>query len=152
MGKPLFAIIRTKLTPMVREARRQFLCKVWGMDIQPGAHISLKARLDLTNPKGVHIGADTSVNFDAVILTHDFVNNCHRDTYIGKMCLVGARSIIYPGVKIGDHCIISAAAVVMSDVPANCIAAGNPARIIEKGIMTGPRGMLIRTPVVAPAS
>ena len=49
-----------------------------------------------------------------------------------------------PGVKIGDNCVVAAASVVMKDVPANCFVAGNPARIIEKGIQTGPLGVISR--------
>jgi hypothetical protein len=33
----------------------------------------------------------------------------------------------------------------MKDVPPNCLVAGNPARIMEKGIKTGPRGIIDRT-------
>jgi len=34
---------------------------------------------------------------------------------------------------------------VMKDVPSNCLVAGNPARIMEKGIKTGHRGIIDRT-------
>jgi carbonic anhydrase/acetyltransferase-like protein (isoleucine patch superfamily) len=33
-------------------------------------------------------------------------------------------------VSIGDNCVIGAASVVTRDIPANSIAAGNPARVI----------------------
>jgi serine acetyltransferase len=33
----------------------------------------------------------------------------------------------------------------MKDVPSNCLVAGNPARIMEKGIRTGARGIIDRT-------
>jgi hypothetical protein len=33
----------------------------------------------------------------------------------------------------------------MKDVPSNCLVAGNPARIMEKGIRTGHRGIIDRT-------
>jgi len=49
-----------------------------------------------------------------------------------------------PGIKIGDNCVVAAASVVMKDVPPNCLVAGNPARIIEKGIRTGPLGIINR--------
>ena len=42
-----------------------------GMDIHPDTQISLKANLDRTNPRGIHIGEGTLVAFGAVILTHD---------------------------------------------------------------------------------
>ncbi|MDR3515070.1 MAG: acyltransferase [Azospirillaceae bacterium] len=140
MAKPVVARIRTWLTPLVRGMRRQYLRKVWGMDIGKGAQISMSARLDKTHPRGVHIGDETAINFEVAILTHDFVNRRHLEVRIGRQCLIGARSIVYPGVTIGDHCIVSAASVVMKDVPPHSLVAGNPARIIEKDIATGPLG------------
>ena len=53
---------------------------------------------------------------------------------IGENVLVGSESRICKGVKIGDNAIIASCAVVTKDVPANSIAAGNPARIVKVGI------------------
>jgi acetyltransferase-like isoleucine patch superfamily enzyme len=64
----------------------------------------------------------------------------HLDVRIGKCCLIGARSVIFAGVTIGDHCIVSAASVVMKNVPSNSLVMGNPARVMESNISTGPRG------------
>lgn len=106
------------------------------MDIHPHTLISLKANLDLTYPTGVHIGEGSAVSFDAVILTHDHIRSLYLDTRIGKFCQIGARSIIMPGITIGDHSIIGAGSVVTKDIPPNSIAVGNPAKVIRTGIMT----------------
>ena len=124
--------------------RRLYFNKLWGMDIGPNCRISLSARLDKSNPRGVHIGDGTAINFGACILTHDYPRWLSADTWVGKECSIGARSIILPGVKIGDNCVVAAASVVMKDVPANCLVGGHPARIIEKGIQTGPLGVISR--------
>ncbi|OFW94577.1 MAG: hypothetical protein A3J37_03875 [Alphaproteobacteria bacterium RIFCSPHIGHO2_12_FULL_45_9] len=60
----------------------------------------------------------------------------HTDTRIGKFCQIGARSIVMPGITIGDHSVVGAASVVTKDVPPNCVVVGNPARIIRTNIMT----------------
>lgn len=44
---------------------------------------------------------------------------------------VGDSSIICKGVTIGKNSVIGAGSVVVSDVPANVIAAGNPAKVIK---------------------
>ncbi len=44
---------------------------------------------------------------------------------------IGANSIILKGVKIGENSIIGAGSIVTNNVPANSIAAGNPAKIIK---------------------
>lgn len=50
---------------------------------------------------------------------------------IGDDVWIGSRVIILPGVKIGNHCIIGAGAVVTKDVPDYAIVGGNPAKIIR---------------------
>lgn len=42
--------------------------------------------------------------------------------------------MIMPGVHIGNECVVGAGSVVTKDIPSNCIVAGNPAKIIRKGI------------------
>jgi acetyltransferase-like isoleucine patch superfamily enzyme len=132
----LLATCRTRLRDVVLLIRRVYLVKVWKMDIHPFTLISTKAVLDRTFPQGIHIGEGSAVSFDAVILSHDHIAGKHTHTRIGKFCQVGARSIVMPGLTVGDHSVIAAGAVVTKDVPARSIVAGNPARIIRTQIMT----------------
>jgi acetyltransferase-like isoleucine patch superfamily enzyme len=127
---------RTRLRDFLLYLRRLYLVRVWKMDIHPRTLVSLQATLDRTYPRGIHIGEGSAVNFGAVILTHDVVVGEHTHTYIGRFCMVGARSIVMPGVTVGDHSVIAAGAVVTKDVPPNSIVAGNPAKVIRTGIMT----------------
>ena len=115
------------------------------MEIGPECRISFSARLDKSYPRGIHIGEGTAINFGACILTHDTPRGVHADTWIGKDCNIGANSLIMPGIRIGDNCVVAAASVVMKDVPSNCLVAGNPARIMEKGIRTRRLGIIDRT-------
>lgn len=125
----------------ILSSRLIYLRKVWGMDIEDGARISLGAQLDKTFPGGIHIGRDTGIARDVVVLTHDFVKSAHKHTYIGKNCHIGIKAVVLPGVRIGDHCIVAPASVVMKDVPDGCLVAGNPARVVEKGLTLGPWGI-----------
>lgn len=131
------------LRSVVVSIRLWFLRYFMKMDIHPTARISLRANLDFTNPSGIHIGEKTYVAFYATILSHDMTRLLHADTYIGRNCFIGAQSIIMPGVRIGDECIIASGAVVTKDVPSNSIVAGNPAQVIRTGIRTLPWGTLL---------
>jgi len=128
--------MREALRNVVVAIRRHYLIRVWKMDIGEGTVISLSAKLDKTNPQGIHIGKYTVVTFGAAILTHDYVNNRDGDVRIGDNCFVGAHSIILPGVTIGDSCIVAAASVVARDVPAGSLVTGNPARVVEANVKT----------------
>ncbi|MEV0291119.1 DapH/DapD/GlmU-related protein [Kribbella sp. NPDC050820] len=50
---------------------------------------------------------------------------------IGDDVWIGSNVTVLDGVTIGPHSIIGAGAVVTKDVPANTIAAGNPARVLR---------------------
>jgi acetyltransferase-like isoleucine patch superfamily enzyme len=54
-----------------------------------------------------------------------------KNVNIGRDVWVGARSIILPGVTIGDHSIIAAGSIVSKDIPEYAIVAGIPAKIIK---------------------
>jgi acetyltransferase-like isoleucine patch superfamily enzyme len=122
--------------------KRLYLTKVWGMDLDPTCQFSLKARFDKTYPRGVHVGAESYVAFDAAILTHEMIRALYAHTRIGRRCFIGARSMIMPGVVVGDGSIVAAGSVVTKDVPARSIVAGNPARIIRTDVEVGAYGRL----------
>lgn len=50
---------------------------------------------------------------------------------IGNNVWIGGGAIILPGVTIGDNTTIGAGSVVNKDIPANCLAVGNPCRVIK---------------------
>ena len=45
---------------------------------------------------------------------------------------IGMGAVILKGVTIGENSIIAAGAIVTSDVPANVVVAGNPARVVKE--------------------
>jgi len=45
---------------------------------------------------------------------------------------IGANAVVLPGVKIGNHCVVAAGAVVTKDVPPHSLVAGVPAKVIKQ--------------------
>lgn len=50
---------------------------------------------------------------------------------IGNDVWIGGNTVINPGVTIGDNVVIGSGSVVTKDVPSNCVAAGNPCRVLR---------------------
>lgn len=96
--------------------------------------------------KGITIGDRVTVGANVVILDSDCHSLNHLDRWTEndmKNCkckpivieddvLIGAGSYVLKDVHIGARSIIGAGSIVTSDIPADCIAAGNPARVIRK--------------------
>lgn len=125
------------------DVKRFYLNRIWGMDIDPTAEFSLSTRFDKTFPAGVHVGAETYIAFDVAILAHDTTRRMYRHTRIGRRCFIGARSIILPGIEVGDGSIVAAGSVVTKNVPPGCIVAGNPATVIRADIQVEAYGRFV---------
>jgi maltose O-acetyltransferase len=55
-----------------------------------------------------------------------------RPIVIGDNVWLGGGSIVCPGVTIGENTVVGAGAVVIRDLPANVVAVGNPARVVNE--------------------
>lgn len=55
----------------------------------------------------------------------------YKPISVGSNVWFGAGVLVCPGVTIGDNCVIGAGSVVVRDIPANSVAAGNPCRILR---------------------
>jgi len=53
-------------------------------------------------------------------------------TVIKKGASIGSNATILCGITVGTGAIIGAGSVVIKDVPANTVVAGNPARVLRK--------------------
>ena len=55
-----------------------------------------------------------------------------KSVTIEDYVFIGARCVICKGVTIGARSIIAAGSVVVCDIPADCIAGGNPCKVIKR--------------------
>ena len=49
---------------------------------------------------------------------------------IGKYAWVCSRSIILPGITVGEYAVVASGAIVTKDVPPYAIVAGIPAKVV----------------------
>ncbi len=106
-----------------------------------GDNVSIHPMCYLDATGGLTIGNDVSIAHGATILTteHDYTRSelMIRDApvieaavVLGNDVWVGAGARILAGVRIADHAVVGAGAVVTRDVPAGQVVAGVPARAL----------------------
>ena len=142
------------------ERRREILEELLG---QVGENIFIEPTFKCDYGYNIKVGDNFYANFDCVILdvcpvnigknvflapgvhiytaTHplDAEERCSGAEYgkpvtIGDNVWLGGRSVIAPGVTIGNNVVVAAGAVVVKDVPDNVVVGGNPAKIIKENI------------------
>lgn len=94
--------------------------------IKIGSYVSIGGGTLITDSDAHSLNYEDRRNNDT-----DQNHRVDKEIEIGNDCLIGARCIILKGVHIGSRTIIGAGSVVTKDIPADCIAAGNPAKVIR---------------------
>lgn len=86
---------------------------------------------------GIHIGNDCAIA-DYVRISDNSWHTVHSftggGTKIGNQVWIATGAMILPGITIGDGAIVAAGAVVTKDVPARCMVAGVPAKVIKENV------------------
>ena len=108
-------------------------------------HVQLHGTSITCRSKTIHIGSGTTIAANCSILDSDHhqpwppenrsgygTTEADRDVRIGKNVWIGAQCMILKGVQIGDNAVVGAGSVVVHDVPANTLVAGNPARVVKQ--------------------
>lgn len=87
----------------------------------------------------IHIGRGTQIANGVAIITsnHDLWDisrhSTGKDVFIGKDCWIASNAVILPGVRLGEHTIVGAGAVVTKSFPEGwSVLAGVPAKVIKK--------------------
>jgi acetyltransferase-like isoleucine patch superfamily enzyme len=101
-----------------------------GVKVGNGASVGMGAVMDIFFPELIEIGKDAIIGYDALVLTHEFLQGEARKgkVRIGDKAMVGARCLIMPGISIGDGAKVAAYSLVNRDVKPGEAVGGIPAR------------------------
>lgn len=140
------------------EPRIELLKELFG---STGTNLYVEPTLRCDYGYNIHIGENFYANFDCVLLdvceirigdncfiapgvhiytaTHP-LNTTERisgaeygkPVMIGDNVWIGGRSVINPGVTIGNNVVVASGSVVTKDVPNNVVVGGNPAKVIKQ--------------------
>lgn len=128
-----------------------FLCD-YGRNIHIGTNVSINMNCTFVDCNRIEIGDHVLIasNVQIYTATHPvelserltpdwnpdtgeyFCRTYALPVKIGNGCWIGGGVIILPGVTIGEGTVIGAGSVVTKDIPANCLAVGNPCKVIRK--------------------
>ena len=112
----------------------------YGNLIHAGEGVFINFGCTILDGGGVYIGRGTLIAPGVHIYTaehpvnaeeRDEWENC-RPVHIGERCWIGGHTTICPGVTIGDRTVIGAGSVVIRDIPSDCVAVGNPCRVVKR--------------------
>ena len=114
-----------------------------GVKIGENCHISPYVLIDLVYPELIEINDNVTIGSNSMIFAHinptanEFLKKhgyprTSKQVIIKKGAVISVGCIIIAGVTIGENTIIGAGSVVTNDIPDNCIAVGNPARVVKK--------------------
>lgn len=110
--------------------------RIWS--VATGADIPLNSKIAggllLPHPNGVVIHPGSEIGPNCLIfqqVTLGTVQGSSGVPHLGGNVVVGAGAKLLGGVRIGDHALIGANAVVLQDIPPGATGAGIPARIVS---------------------
>ena len=107
--------------------------------IQIGDYCMLCPGVRISAADGIHIGDSCMFANNAFVTDSDWHGIYNRVSTgkadpitIADNVWIGDSAIICKGVSIGKNSIVGAGAVVTGDIPADVIAAGNPAKVVKR--------------------
>ena len=111
---------------------RNQLARSMGIKIGKNIYIGKYCIIDDTFSDLITIEDNVVISFGTTITAHDASRNKIAPVVLKKGTFTGARSVILPGVTLGENSIVGAGSVVTQDVPAGVVVGGCPAKIIKQ--------------------
>lgn len=108
-------------------------------EIMLGDYVLISPGVRISAAQSIHIGDNCMLAANVYISDSDWHGiynrirpfRCTKPVVLENNVWLGEGVIVNKGVTIGENSVIGAGSVVTKNIPANVIAAGNPARIIN---------------------
>ena len=110
-------------------------------DVIIGNHTRIGLHNTIIGPVEIGNNVNLAQGITVTALNHNFSDSNKRideqgvstkTVTIEDDVWIGANAVVLPGVKIGNHCVVAAGAVVTKDVPPHSLVAGVPAKVIKQ--------------------
>ena len=117
------------------------LTLAFGKTVSIGDNTYINSNLTLVDDYIINIGSGVlmapNVTISATGHPVHYKLRPHGEMYsfpvtIGDNVWIGSGTIIMPGVTIGSNSVIGAGSIVTKDIPADCIAVGNPCKVLRE--------------------
>jgi acetyltransferase-like isoleucine patch superfamily enzyme len=132
------------LSPLLPRKIRPWIVKKIGAKVGKNVFIGSKVWIDsghadmLILEDYVHIAGECTLlchqrNLKNYYIGDDYAKLGYRveKIHLKKGCLIGQRTMIMPGVTVGEGAIVGAYSLVTKDIPAWTIATGRPAKVVK---------------------
>ena len=129
------------------EAWTRYENQTFNPEIIIGNEVRINSTCHIGAINHIEIGDSCLLGSHVMIIDHSHGNNTKEELaihpsdrelfskgeiVIGDHCWLCENAVILPGVHIGAGTTIGANAVVTHDIPGNCVAAGNPAKVVKE--------------------
>ncbi len=111
----------------------------FGKNIRVGKNVFINHACTFMDRGGIVIGDGVFIGPKVCLITENHGSEpaqrrtlTSKPIHIERGVWIGAGAIVLPGVTVGENAVVGAGSVVTHDVPANTVAAGNPAKVIRK--------------------
>jgi len=103
-----------------------------------GMHAALHESRTLRLGKDCQLAADIYLTVSDTHPIYDLDTgeriNVGKDVEVGDHVWLGFRTVILKGSKVGSGSTIGTCTVVAGSIPENCVAVGNPARVVKRNV------------------
>tara|TARA_R110001606_G_scaffold24223_3_gene80426 strand:- start:4510 stop:5094 length:585 start_codon:yes stop_codon:yes gene_type:complete len=133
------------LTPIAPRKLRPWIIRTMGGKVGSNVFVGSKVWVDtghadmLVIEDHVHIAGECTLLCHQRNLKNYFIGDDYaklgykvKKIHLKKGCLIGQRTMVMPGVTVGEGAIVGAYSLVTKDIPAWTIATGRPAKVIKQ--------------------